>query len=1058
MPEEGKNKSFTDRFSSFSVILVMVVLMIAGAAMIPLLNIQYTPSVKEQTLSISYSWANASAKVIEQEVTSKIEGLVAGVKGIQNVSSVSRLGSGRVSVTFKSKEDSDVIRLEIASLLRRLYPKLPEGVSFPYLSASSTGENRSPVITYTLHAALTPQQIRQYAENNMLRALSSIEGVSAVDFTGVMPEFLEVRYSSDRLARYGISSGDFSAALGRFESGQQTLGKIVVDDGTDSGAEIMLLLTTASTGELEQLPVKQVEGRIVRLADIATVRMQEYPPQSYYRINGLNTINIAVYPERHVNTIKLVDAVKTEMARLQTAFPETFSVRIVQDTTEYIKEELDKILLRTALCVVILLGFVFLVSRNFRYLLIIAITLVANIPIAFIFYNLFNLELHLYSLAGVTVSLGIIIDTAIIMIDHYGFYRNHRVFISILAALLTTIASLTIVFLLPESQRANLMDFAAVIIINLSLSLLVALLFIPALMDKIKLRQKMERQKIRTKRRVVGATRIYEKYIRFGQRFRWAFILLAVLAFGLPIHLLPAKIEAKGGEELSRAGEFYNKTIGSPFYQDKLKKPLEIALGGTFRLFSSGVSWNNYYREPARMELTINAGMPEGCTVQQLNEVMQAMENFLSQFEEVDYFTTSITSYDNGTIRVTFKKEYENSHFPVYLRSAVDSKANQFGGANWSVYGVIEQGFSNYIGSSYKSNQIRLRGYNYDRLYEYAEQLLENLNENQRVSGTGIYGEVGYRTLVRNEYYIRFDPEKLALYDLNLVRIYSALSNLLTDRQAGRLYIDDSPTDIRLVTNQTETFDLWHLNNEYIDIDGMHVKLSDLGEIQKRQMGNDIFRDDQQYRLFVAYDFIGPYELANRVIKTQTDRINEILPLGFSAWAAQGYWNSGEQNRQYLLLILIVAIIYFIGAILFESLKQPLAVISLIPISFIGVFLTFYIGGFRFDQGGFAAFVLLCGIVVNAGFYVISEYNHISRNSCQTPLRNYLKAYNHKIVPILLTVISTILGLIPFLFEGESEVFWFSFAIGTMGGMLFNLVALILYLPLFMPGIPQSKK
>ena len=149
-------------------------------------------------------------------------------------------------------------------------------------------------------------------------------------------------------------------------------------------------------------------------------------------------------------------------------------------------------------------------------------------------------------------------------------------------------------------------------------------------------------------------------------------------------------------------------------------------------------------------------------------------------------------------------------------------------------------------------------------------------------------------------------------------------------------------------------------------------------------------------------------------------------------------------------MVLIAVIIYFIGAILFESLLQPLAVILLIPISFIGVFLTFYLTGFRFDQGGFAAFVLLCGIVVNAGFYVISEYNYLRRSSCQRPLQNYLKAYNHKIVPILLTVISTILGLIPFLFEGEGEVFWFSFAIGTMGGMIFNLVALFFFLPLFL--------
>ena len=1047
----GENKGLFSRFSSFSVILVMIVGMVVGAAMIPLLNIQYTPTVKEQSLSVDFSWANASAKMIEQEITSKIEGLLSGVKGIRNINSVSRRGSGRISVTFKSKEGSDAIRFEIASLLRRIYPDLPEGVSYPTLSISTLGERQSPVITYTLNAALSSQRILQYAENNLLQPLSSIEGVNTVSLSGAMPEYVEVRFSPERLGHYGLRPADLSAALSRSGEIRQTIGKTTLPDENDlGGSEIMLLLMTASSRTLEEIPVGNAAGKIIYLGDVAGVGIREYLPNSYYRINGLNTINITVYPEKYVNTLRLVDAVKAEMNRLQAGFPESYSVLVVQDSSEYIKAELNKIGVRTVLCVLILLGFVFLVSRNLRYLLIISITLVANILIAFVFYNLFNLELHLYSLAGVTVSLGIVIDTAIIMIDHYGYYRDRRVFIAILAALLTTIASLAVVFLLPEKQRLNLIDFAAVIIINLTISLLIALIFIPALMDKIRLRQKMERQKIKTKRRVVKATRAYGRVIRFERRWRWAVIVLTILAFGLPIHLLPTKIEAKKDEELSRAAQFYNKTVGGSFYQNKLKKPLEIGLGGTFRLFSNGIKGGNFYREPASPELTISAGMPEGCTVQQLDEVMRAMENFLSQFDEIDQFTTRISAYNNGSIRVSFKKEAENSYFPLHLKSAAIAKAINFGGANWSVYGIDEQGFNNNISSGYKSNRIRLTGYNYDRIYEYAEQLVANLRENRRVDDPGIYGEVGWgNTLVRNEYHIRFDPEKLALYGITMSGIYSALNRLLSDQRVGSLYAGNTLTDINLITDQTETFDLWHLNNQYIDVNGVPIRIGDIGMVEKRRMGNDIFRDNQQYHLFVAYDFIGPYELATRVTENETERLNEILPLGFKA-TVEGYSGQrSEESRQYLLILLIVVIIYFIGAILFESLKQSLIVISLIPVSFIGVFLTFYLTGFRFDQGGFAAFVLLSGIVVNAGFYVINEYNHIAKESRQTSLRDYLKAYNHKIIPILLTIVSTILGLIPFLFKGPDEVFWFSFAIGTMGGMLFNLIALVFYMPLF---------
>ena len=204
---------------------------------------------------------------------------------------------------------------------------------------------------------------------------------------------------------------------------------------------------------------------------MATVVYKEQLPAFYFRINGLNTINLTVTPDKYVNTIKLADQVKERMHELEKTFPQSFSATLAHDSSEYVKNELHKIVLRTVLSVLILLLFVYIVSRKLRYLFIITVTLAANIFIACIFYYLLNLEIHLYSLAGITVSLGIIIDTSIIMVDHYGYYRNRKAFLAILAAVLTTIGSLAVVFFLPEHQKANLVEFSAVIIVNLAVHL-----------------------------------------------------------------------------------------------------------------------------------------------------------------------------------------------------------------------------------------------------------------------------------------------------------------------------------------------------------------------------------------------------------------------------------------------------------------------------------------------------------------------------------------------------------------------------------------------------------
>ena len=147
-------------------------------------------------------------------------------------------------------------------------------------------------------------------------------------------------------------------------------------------------------------------------------------------------------------------------------------------------------------------------------------------------------------------------------------------------------------------------------------------------------------------------------------------------------------------------------------------------------------------------------------------------------------------------------------------------------------------------------------------------------------------------------------------------------------------------------------------------------------------------------------------------------------------------------------MLIVIAIIFFITSILFNSLKQPLAIIFVIPVSYIGVFLTFYWFKLNFDQGGFASFVVLCGITVNASIYILNEYNSIrKRYPCLSPLRAYVKAWNTKVIPIFLTVVSTILGFIPFMIGAEKEGFWFPLAAGTIGGLVMSVIGVFIFLP-----------
>ncbi|MCC8173157.1 MAG: efflux RND transporter permease subunit, partial [Odoribacter sp.] len=574
------------------------------------------------------------------------------------------------------------------------------------------------------------------------------------------------------------------------------------------------------------------------------------------------------------------------------------------------------------------------------------------------------------------------------------------------------------------------------------------------LLDKLPLRHRKGKKMIKIRRRIVKFTRIYGKFIQFTRKkkVKWIFIVLIIVAFGIPIHMLPAKLKDPKNKNKDREGffpELYNKTIGGQFYQNKLKTYLEPALGGALRLFMVHTYNSNYYSDPDRTRLNVRASMPEGCTVHQLNEVMLKIENFLSQYDEIEMYETTVSSYSSGNITITFLPEVEDGAFPHILKDIFVAKATDLGGADCTISGVGKY-FSNALGSGYKSNSIIMTGYNYDLLYKYAEQLIDTLLQNKRVSEPEISGGDRWRNNNSTEYFINFDFENFAKQDLSPSDYYSFLREQLYSSSLNTIMRDGETMPVTLISEGFENFDVWHLTNDIITMKNKAIKLADLGTIQKRRSGNTINKTNQVYTITIAYDFLGPYELSSRVRKRTIDNINEILPLGFKAEASSSSpWNPNDK-KQYLLLFLIIAIIYMICAVLFESLWQPFVIIVMIPISFIGVFLTFYLFSFKFDQGGFASFVLLCGIVVNAGIYLINEYNLICQAAGKQGLKYYLKAYNHKIIPIFLTIVSTILGLIPFVYSGQKEVFWFSFAVGAMGGMVFSIVALFIYLPMFM--------
>lgn len=1068
--------------SPFSVLLLMSVMAVVGVAAAGSLKIQYTPTVPERSITVSFSYPGASSYTVEAEATSRIEAALSNVSGRRSLSSRSQEGKGSVKIGFAPRTDMSAARFEVASLIRNLYPSLPDGVTYPELSLDVSGSRARTALSYEIRSSLPTRQISEYIRDRIITPLSLLEGVEWVNLSGVTPYEWVIEFDPVRAGRYGITPDDIGTAF------MMNFSEDMAGMSESAGKTRAVKIRTFSTEDFGRIPVGKSGSRIICLGDIAECSFMESEPDYYFRLNGLNTVNLSIGISPEANLLSVSESVRNCMEELSSAFPEGLSSSMSYDSSEYISQELDKIYFRTLLCLALLLGFVFMSSRSWRYMAVIAITISVNILAAAAVYRLVGLRIHIYTLAGITVSLGIIIDSAIIMTDHYTRYHNRGAFAALLCAILTTVAALTVILLLPEKERSSLTDFACVIAINLGVSLLVSWLFVPALLHYIPMDnvRSGNTRSVRKARRIVRWNSRYERYIVWGIRHRWIYIVILVLSFGLPTVLLPDKVGGDREEEWEWYERLYNSVVSEGFYADN-RDLIDRILGTSFAMFYEAMDRSDFYREPSRQVLSIRAGMPEGCSVSQLNDVMKSMENYISQFSQwIDYFTTQIYSHDNASISVYFKPEYEDTGFPARLKADVTAMAINLGGANWSVYGITDSYFNNNVVTDFKSNRITLTGYNYNELVGYAERLRDYLSGNRRVSGAEVWGADYYSRPV-TEYHIEYDFSALAALGVDPYSYYDVLYSPLYDRSEGNIIQDGEYVNVRLRSSARDSFDLWHVEHASIPVDSVSVKLSQVGGITARQSGLTISRNNQSYEVNVVYDFIGSYELGKRVTEEAVGYMNdEVLPIGYKA-ESYGYgWFDGHKDTYAGLIGLVILLIFVICSVFFESLRLPFSVLLMVPVSFIGLFLTFGLSGITFDQGGFAAFVMLAGVSVNAGIYLIYEYlsrskaaavhkeEPVAGQGCMpdcpgqervspvraedgselpyrkiSPVRGYVRAFNVKTVPIMLTVISTVLGLIPFLFDGPDEVFWFDFAAGTIGGLVFSIIAFILYLPVF---------
>jgi multidrug efflux pump subunit AcrB len=1024
--------------SGFRVIIIFILFALVGLAVTPLLNIKLLPEESLQRVFLTFRLPGATPRVVESSVTSRLEGVVASLNGVADIESTSKMGLGEISIGLNQYADPEKFRVALSMAIRQTWKNFPQEATFPEISTSSPRTlNEAAILTYRVESESSEVDLGNYLTQSLIPHLHKVSGLKRVQIDGLYN--IEAHIVIDR-QKAKILNLSPSQIVGFIRSSQQTLelNNIAIAE-PDGGKQysIRFLLGKSNEIDLKQISIATRGGQIVTLDDIATYQLRRTNENQSFRVNGVDNVYLRLYADRRENHLKLAKSIRTALTEHIQQSQQGVKVHLVSDSTQFISSEIRSIVFRTLLTIILLMLATWAIYRDKKYLLIIAISLAINVCISFFVFYLYRLEVHFFAMAGITISLGMMIDNSIIVIDYLKKVGHKRILLPLLAANLTTIGALLSISVFSEQLQSYWHQFTAVVVFCLSISFISALFLIPALVSKIGLRTTPVKNRLGS-RTTVRINNLYYRYIVWSSRRKWLIITVFILAFGTPFFMLPSKL--KGDSSFAFA---YNKLFTNKHFASNVRPIIDKYTGGTLRAFITKTLSSYTNRFPQEKKLRIYGISHKEYSGLHISRQVRQLENFLLGVDGIKYLQVEVSPYKRTNISISFN---ESSHpsLPYNLLDEVSSYLQKYGGGiDWSLsYDGVNSQITHGINRNHTWG-YNLYGYNFDELLHYAVSECDSLAKNPRV--------VAPKLKSRFSFFGNSGEEKQSQFSFNpdipletREKVVSKARELVAAPFPLGVYDKQGVALTHYIGQNIEADSYYKLFNIHWHYGQRNARLNTMGKITKIDVPLEIVRKNQQYQLHVNFGYMGSGELAVAFEKEQVSRFSSQCAPGFSASSKIN--NESDQKPNLLgIAALIVVIIFFITSILFESFRQSLWVISMIPFSYIGVFITFSTFDIQFDQGGYAAFILLGGITVNAALYLLNTFNNTPKG--KSIFKQYIKAWNTMITPIFLTILSTILGFLPFLFKG-SEVFWRALASGVIGGLIFSLVVIILLLPL----------
>lgn len=1020
---------------SFFVILFSIAIILFSIPSV--INTPFTLNTTTNTnmFFVSCQWNGVSNRIVDNQATSKLEQVLSGLTGLKYISSSTDNGNIKIKLEFKNDIEHGICRFNIAMAIRQIYHKLPNGISYPVINSHKTsGKSNDLLLRYIVLSDKQQCRIEEFLSHPVWNSIKQLEGVKNIEIKENSSKKIVLTLKEDTFVK---SKKDIIVQAIKQYFDKRHIGKIAyISFNTDTIFAHASLL--GKKIKITEIPLFESAGKIIYLKDVVHIQRANEVVSSYFRINGKKAYYLNIYANENANKIALSKTITNEIDR-NTFKQQTFvDLGLIYNFGDEITDILYNFFARVTIVNVILLIVFYTLGYSLKHIFAFVIGFTINLALSFIVLSLFFTQFDEHFLLSIAISQSLIFSYFIVLTDHFTVFNDRKVLYVILTSVVTTLVALIML----EYNNDAFVQQSHVFAITLSVQLIIALLICYYILPYCGYSENSNTKHTEAKKHIVvlkNNWHLYYRFISFISKYKNKILIILLFAFGFPFFLLPQKIEKKIFFK-----EIYNSILGSKYTTEVIRPLAEQLTGGTLRLFYNKIKYIETQQQESDDEIYISAFLPDGSTLQQANEAIQRFEKSISNIGAIFRFKTQIKSTKNINLDITLKSRALG--YRTYKQ--IIDLARRVKNVGWVIKYKEHNYFVNNTNNNVLQNYgIRLYGYNFKKLLSYATKVRRELLKSPFVNRVSIKGNSSLLAQIRN---LNFDSEYFANHNINTTNIWNKIDRNNTNSVHIGSWIEKNKNlQVELRFNKSEAINQWLLNNSPVNVKQAIHKLAVLSNIKITDNEIEVYRENGQYILNLMFDYQDYTKPALNFLNNSLMQINNDLPLGYYAVDIFNIENIINENSLFLLFLAVLAI-FFICAILFNSLKQAFAIILLIPVSYIGVFLCFELFSINVNYGAYIGLILVTGISVNSGILIIYHINYLLKTyKYENQNMVILLALKNKFRPVLLTVFSTSIGLCSFLFS-EIATFWKTLSITTFAGIVVSLVGVFIYLPLFL--------